>query len=58
MKWIILALGASLLPIWKDVSTGEGQNIWEYLYSTAFTERKHIPVDEAILNYQMNVSHE
>jgi len=58
MKWIIIALGASFLPVWKDVSTGEGLNIWEYLHSTAFTPRKHIPVEEAILNYQRNMGYE
>ncbi len=55
MKWLIIALGASLFPIWKDVSTSEGLNLWEYIHSTAFTDRKHIPVEEAIENYRRNM---
>jgi len=58
MKWLIIVLGASLLPVWKDVATGEGQNIWEYLYDTAFIKRKHIPVDEAVENYRRNMGYE
>jgi len=58
MKWLIIALGVSLLPIWKDVATGEGQNIWEYLQSTAFTKRKHITPQEAVENYRRNMGYE
>jgi len=54
IKWLVIGLGISLLPVWKDVTTGDGLNFWEYLHSTAFTQRKHIPVDEAIENYRRN----
>ncbi len=53
-KWLIIGFGLSLVPIWKDVTTGEGQNIWEYIHSTAFTKRKHITPEEAIENYRRN----
>lgn len=58
VKWLIIGLGTSLLPIWKDVATGEGQNLWEYLNSTAFTKRKHIPWQEAVKNYQRNTGYD
>lgn len=58
MKWLIIAFGLTLLPFWKDVTTGEGQNLWEYVHSTAFTQRKHIPVEEAIRNYRRNMGYE
>jgi len=54
VKWLIIGLGASLLPIWKDVSTNRGQNLWEYLNSTAFTQRKHIRWEDAVHNYKRN----
>lgn len=58
VKWLIIGLGASLFPIWKDVSTGEGLNLWEYIYSTAFTQRKHITPEEAVENYRRNMGYE
>jgi len=54
IKWLIIGFGISLIPIWEDVQTGEGLNIWEYFYSTAFTKRKHITPEEAIENYKRN----
>lgn len=54
MKWLIIGL-VSLLPIWKDVATNKGLNIWEYVHSTAFTKRKHITPEEAIENYRRNM---
>ena len=56
IKWLIIGLGLTLVPIWKDVATGDGLNLWEYIHSTAFTKRKHIPVDEAIENYRRNTA--
>jgi len=58
VKWLIIALGASLIPIWKDVTTGKGLNLWGYIHSTAFTRRKHIPIEEAIKNYRRNMGYE
>lgn len=58
MKWLVVALVGSLIPIWKDVATGEGLNFWEYVHSTAFTRRKHISVEEAIKNYRRNMGYE
>ena len=55
IKWLIIGLGISLIPVWKDVATGDGQNIWEYIHSTAFTKRKHITPAEAIENYRRNM---
>ena len=58
IKFAIAGIIASLIPIWKDVTTGEGQNLWEYLHSTAFTKRKHIPWQEAVENYQRNMGYD
>lgn len=55
-KVLAVGIAFSLLPIWKDVSTGEGLNLWEYLQSTAFTKRKHITWQEAVENYRRNTS--
>jgi len=55
IKWLVIGGIVSLLPVWKDVTTGEGLNIWEYLHSTAFTKRKHITPEEAIENYRRNM---
>ena len=55
IKWLVISGIVSLLPVWKDVQTGEGLNIWEYLHSTAFTKRKHITPEEAIENYRRNM---
>jgi hypothetical protein len=54
-KWLVIGLGASLVPMWKDFSTGRGLNLWSYIKSTAFTKRKHITPDEAIENYRRNM---
>ncbi len=55
VKLAIAGLVLSFLPIWRDVQTNEGLNIWEYIYSTAFTKRKHITPEEAIENYRRNM---
>lgn len=55
IKLLVAGLALSFLPIWKDVSTNEGINLWEYLHSTAFTKRKHITPEEAIENYRRNM---
>jgi hypothetical protein len=51
-KIAITAMAVSLLPIWKEPSTGKGLNFWKYIYSTAFMRRKHITPEEAIENYR------
>ena len=58
IKLVIVGLVLSFAPIWKDVATNEGLNIWEYIYSTAFTKRKHITPEEAIENYRRNMGYE
>lgn len=55
INWLIIGFGISLLPVWRDVQTNEGLNLWEYIHSTAFTKRKHIPWQEAIENYRRNM---
>jgi len=57
IKWLIICSAVSFLPVWRDVKTGEGLNIWEYLHSTAFTKRKHITPEEATKNYQRNTGY-
>ena len=58
IKLLVAGLALSLLPIWKDVSANEGINLWEYLHSTAFTKRKHIPWQEAAENYRRNMGYD
>lgn len=58
IKLLVAGLALSLLRIWKDVTTGEGVNLWEYLHSTAFTKRKHITPEEAIENYRRNMGYD
>lgn len=55
MKWLLLALGASFLPIWRDDMTSEGINLWEYTRMAA--SRKHISPEQAIENYRRNLEH-
>jgi len=50
MKWLLLGLGASFLPVWQDDMTERGLNLWEYI-SMAMS-REHIPTEEAIENYR------
>ena len=57
-KLLIAGGVLSLIPIWKDVTTNEGMNLWEYLYSTAFTKRKHITPEEAVQNYRRNMGYD
>jgi len=58
VKLLVAGFALSLIPIWKDVTTGEGLNLWEYFHSTAFTKRKHITPEEAIENYRRNVGYD
>ena len=52
MKWILAGLAFSFLPIWRDDMTDQGLNLWQYIDMAA--GREHIPVEEAIENYQRN----
>ncbi len=48
------AIALSFIPIWRDIQTNQGLNLWVYIYSTAFTPRKHITPEVAIENYRRN----
>lgn len=52
MKWFLLAVGMTFLPVWKDDMTDRGLNLWEYIHMAE--ARKHIPAEEAIINYRRN----
>jgi len=58
MKWFLLALGASFIPVWQDDMTSKGLNLWEYISMMTSPERKHIPAEEAIENYRRNLFYE
>ena len=54
MKWVLTGLALSFVPIWRDdMDPDRGINLWEYI-TMATTLRRHLPVEEAIDNYQRN----
>lgn len=55
VKFLVVTGVLSFLPIWKDVASNKGLSFWEYLRSTALTQRKHITPEEAIENYRRNL---
>lgn len=47
-KAILIALVASLLPIWRKANVDRSLNFWELLYSFATSPQEHLPVEEAV----------
>jgi len=50
MKWLIIGVAFSLLPIWRVAGIEDGLNFWTYLRESNSEEYelRHIPYDEAV----------
>lgn len=50
MKWLLVGLGASFLPLWRAAGAEKGMNFWEYLSYVRQDEYwvLHIPYDQAV----------
>ena len=55
MHFAVIGGLLSLLPIWKNVGTGKGENAWQYISSMMSNHRPHITIEEAVENYQRDV---